>query len=437
MPFRVGPAEQKDVDYDEVYARVIAPAVEDAGLRAHRADEETLGGVFHKTMFERLALCEYAVADLSSANPNVFYELGVRHALRPWSTVLMFRDGAPLPLDVAEATALPYSARIMDDAAELGLLRTNLTRRLTDARSRKTDSPVHQLVAGLPVPDVDHRRVDLMLDAIERESAVAQTIAGAAKTGLEALRQVRDDLGDISEVESESVVGLLLAFRSVNGWREMIEIVDTMAPELAEVWLVREQYALALARQCRFDESVEILNALIRRRPNAESLGLLGGTYKRHWRTVRRASAVRAGSLLNRAADAYQRGFEIDLRDPYPGVNAVSLLRRAGRTEEADELAPVVRFCIRRRLAQPDPEYWDYACAIELALLTQESGVVDRYLGDLLTEMSELFQADTMLEGLEDMEELVSQSAAQEDLLAVRSEVEARRAEMVDESQDG
>jgi len=34
-------------------------------------------------MFERLILCEYAVADLTTANANVFYELGIRHAIRP------------------------------------------------------------------------------------------------------------------------------------------------------------------------------------------------------------------------------------------------------------------------------------------------------------------------------------------------------------------
>ena len=47
-------------------------------------------------MFERLVLCEYAVADLTTANANVFYELGVRHAVRPFSTVLLFgRRRAP------------------------------------------------------------------------------------------------------------------------------------------------------------------------------------------------------------------------------------------------------------------------------------------------------------------------------------------------------
>ena len=61
-------------------------------------------------MFERLILCEYAVADLTTANANVFYELGVRHAVRPWSTVLLFAEGgSQLPFDVAPLRALPYS----------------------------------------------------------------------------------------------------------------------------------------------------------------------------------------------------------------------------------------------------------------------------------------------------------------------------------------
>src|SRR5947208_13155732 len=52
--------------------------------------------IIHKPMFERLVLCEYAVADLTTANANVFYELGVRHAIRPRSTVLLDRKSTRL-----------------------------------------------------------------------------------------------------------------------------------------------------------------------------------------------------------------------------------------------------------------------------------------------------------------------------------------------------
>src|SRR6476646_193922 len=94
MPF----GKKKDdagrlIDFDQIYSEIIKPAVEDADLEPIRADEETVGGIIHKPMFERLMLCDYAVADLTTANANVFYELGIRHAARPWSTVLLFAEG--------------------------------------------------------------------------------------------------------------------------------------------------------------------------------------------------------------------------------------------------------------------------------------------------------------------------------------------------------
>ena len=81
------------IDFDAVYRDLIGPAMEEAQLEPLRADEEMTGGIIHKPVFERLILCECAVADLTTANANVFYELGIRHAVRPWSTVHMFSEG--------------------------------------------------------------------------------------------------------------------------------------------------------------------------------------------------------------------------------------------------------------------------------------------------------------------------------------------------------
>jgi len=111
----------KIIDFDAVYRELISPAIVDAGLEAIRADEERVGGIIHKPMFERLILCEFAVADLTTANANVFYELGVRHAVRPASTVLLFSGNSRLPFDVGLLRALPYwltSAGLPDRIAE-------------------------------------------------------------------------------------------------------------------------------------------------------------------------------------------------------------------------------------------------------------------------------------------------------------------------------
>ena len=54
------------VDFDSVYRSFINPAVGNADMEPVRADEETLNGIIHKPLYERLILCDYAVADLTT-----------------------------------------------------------------------------------------------------------------------------------------------------------------------------------------------------------------------------------------------------------------------------------------------------------------------------------------------------------------------------------
>src|SRR6202048_483136 len=163
MPFGQKPdAVGVMVDFDAVYRDLITPAREEAGMEPLRADEEMTGGIIHKPMFERLILCEYAVGDLTTANANVFYELGVRHAVRPWSTVLLYAGSSRLPFDVAPLRALPYklsSSGLPDDLAKC---RAELVKRLKEAQDSvtqsgaATDSPIYQLVEGFP--EIDHTK---------------------------------------------------------------------------------------------------------------------------------------------------------------------------------------------------------------------------------------------------------------------------------------
>ncbi|MCA3376309.1 MAG: hypothetical protein INF64_04195 [Roseomonas sp.] len=59
-------------------------------------------------MFERLAFCDLALADLTGANGNVFYELGVRHVTRPGATILVFAEATPPPFDLGPRQAIAY-----------------------------------------------------------------------------------------------------------------------------------------------------------------------------------------------------------------------------------------------------------------------------------------------------------------------------------------
>src|SRR5256885_16228426 len=136
MPFgtKRDPGGGPDIDFDAIYEQGLRPGIEAAKMDPVRADEERTGGIIHRAMFERLILCDFAVADLTTANANVFYELGVRHAVRPSSTVLLFGEGGRLPFDVAPLRALGYSLTGDGRPADATKARDTLSARLAEAR---------------------------------------------------------------------------------------------------------------------------------------------------------------------------------------------------------------------------------------------------------------------------------------------------------------
>ncbi len=403
MPFGRKPvAGGGEVDFDAVYRELIAPAVNGAGLEPLRADEEMSGGVIHTPMFERLILCEYAVADLSTANANVFYELGVRHALRPWSTILLFAEGGgQLTFDVAPLRALPY--RLGPDGIPVDTARTRqlLMERLVEAQTATPDSPLFQLVEDYP--DVDHTKTDVFRHRVEYSTRLKERLAAARGEGVEAVRAVEAELGEISRQESGVVIDLFLSYRAVQAWPEMIALVGRMAKPLAATVMVREQLALALNRNgCGEEAERVLLDLLDRRGPSSETYGILGRVYKDRWEAASGSGeSFLARGLLEKAIDAYLRGFEADWRDAYPGVNAVTLMElRDPPDPRRVELIPVVRYAVGRRIAAGRPDYWDHATRLELAVLARDEEAAGSALADALAAVCETWEPETTARNL-------------------------------------
>jgi hypothetical protein len=80
------------LDLDQSYLALIKPAVEAAGLKCIRADEIVHSGLIDVPMYEQLLNADVVVADISTSNRNALYELGVRHALRPYTTVIIAEE---------------------------------------------------------------------------------------------------------------------------------------------------------------------------------------------------------------------------------------------------------------------------------------------------------------------------------------------------------
>lgn len=404
MPFGRKPdAGGREIDFDSVYGELIKRAIDDAGLRPIRADEEAGGGIIHKPMFERLLLCEYAVADLTTANANVYYELGVRHTARPWSTVLLFAEGTRLPFDLSPMRAIPYRLSRAGTPAESAEDRKVLAAALQQARDRMADSPLFQLVDGLAPPDISRLRTDVFRDRVAYSEELKEKLAEARRNGIDALRSAASELGPISDLETGVAIDLLLSYRAVKAWPDMIELAEQMAEPLARSVMVREQYALALNRAGEGEKAEQVLLSLIEDRgPSSETLGILGRVYKDRWQAATEAGRkALARGLLDKAIDAYLTGFETDWRDAYPGINAVTLMElRDPPDPRQREILPVVTYSVNRRIESGEPDYWDHATLLELAVLSKDPNAAAAALADALASVREVWEPETTLRNL-------------------------------------
>lgn len=403
MPFGIkSNADGSMINFDRVYQDLISPAVRDAELEPLRADQEVIGGIIHKPMFERLILCPFAIADLTTANANVYYELGVRHAFKPFSTVQIIAEGSRLPFDVQMLRTIPYTlgADGVPDPAKVSATSSAITTFLKEARKGAKDSPIFQLVDGIPVPDLEHLKTDVFRNNVDYSEQVKAKLADArlSPQKADAVRAVEKALGNIADLDTGVAIDLMLSYRAVSAWNDMVNLIQQFSGPLAQTVMVREQLGLALNRLKRRDEAQQVLQKLIEERgPSSETCGILGRVYKDQWEDATKSgNTFLAKGYLDKAIKTYLRGFEADWRDAYPGINAITLMElRNPPDDRRKELIPVVRYAVRRKIEKGKPDYWDYATLLELAVLESNQEEATQSLSDALANVREKWEPET------------------------------------------
>lgn len=152
MPFGEKP-DQDDlpVDFNMVYQEIIKPAVTATGVECVRSDEIEGAGSIHKEMFERICYADIAVVDISILNPNVFYELGVRHALNPFSTVIIGDQKTieNIPFNIHGQRIISYNYQ---NKSSYETTRKEITSYIGEGlKTGKNDSPVFENIPKLKV----------------------------------------------------------------------------------------------------------------------------------------------------------------------------------------------------------------------------------------------------------------------------------------------
>jgi MAP3K TRAFs-binding domain len=432
MPFgsKTDPSGGPDIDFDRVYGSAIRPGIEDADMQPIRADEEELGGIIHRAMFERLLVCSYALADLTTSNANVLYELGVRHTARPGTTLTIYARSTPLPFDVRMLRTAPYE--LGEDngfaEAEAAKLRVSVGKHLATLRHANEqdgvrDSPLYELVPAWNPPPLaegaaesfraDVREAEKVKEQLNRLRIMSQE-QRQAQTVRDALVAIRARLLDDSTPDAGLLVKLMLVHRSISDWSGVIDVCGVMPAELARQVPIRQQRAFAYSRRSESamesgneaaagvdrSHALTILQELdAEQGPTSETSGLMGRIYKSQWlRSREQDPQGQARVFLRKALDAYRRGFDTDWRDVYPGINAVTLLGAWGGTgaeREKERLLPVVRFAAEQRLRAANPDYWDHATLLEVLVLMGEDEDADAMVDDVLVARSEGWQSES------------------------------------------
>jgi MAP3K TRAFs-binding domain len=355
----------RKLDLDKSYLNLIKPAAEEAGLQCIRADEIVHAGIIDVPMYEQLLTADVVVADVSTMNPNAFYELGVRHALRPYTTIIVAESELKFPFDVGHTVIRQYRHLGEDiGVSEARRFKNELSSAIRQimAEPKKDDSPVYTFLRLNPP-------IRIQEQVAAMQEGYAAPVADGSKN--ETLRTL------LNEAEAARASGKwAVAKMMLERVREEMEKKTQRGVTPVDSYIL-QQLALATYKadgsEAGLKEASVVLQELHPETSNdPETLGIWGAINKRLWEKTADRGA------LDRAINSYERGFY--LRDDYyNAINFAFLLNvRAAASSGDDRIAdrvaanrirrqviPVCRKLLQEPELSPSDRYWAIATMAE------------------------------------------------------------------------
>lgn len=190
----------RKLDLNKSYRLLIKPVVENKGIECVRADEIMHSGSIDVQMYNELLKADLVIADLSTANPNALYELGIRHALRPYTTIVISEDKLVYPFDLNHILISKYQ-HLGDaiDYEEVERFREALGNLIDEVIDKnESDSPVYTYLNSLIPPQTQQQIKESILEA----PSVSNLVQEEKGKALSIIIQEAEDAIDINDFES-------------------------------------------------------------------------------------------------------------------------------------------------------------------------------------------------------------------------------------------
>lgn len=393
-------------DFNSIYTQLIKPMLESAGFEPFRADEESASGDILTDMFQELLLADLVLADMSIDNANVFYELGIRHAFRKRGVVHIQAGRAYMPFDVFNVRTIPYHITpegvpdpefLEKDKAAIA----RVCRATWASEPERVHSPIFNLLTGLVEPDRRALHTPLATGFWREYNEWNERIT---------LAQQQKRIGDIllltEEIRNplikEDAIGEAGKALANLGRHELALSQYRKGLEVNPRNLTfRRQEAFHLNRLGRADEAIIKIEKLLADVPtDTEAIAFLGRIYKEMWyeswkwiqeKELRLQTAFESYHWLLKSFETYLKGYRVDLKEVYPGINALTLgtilVHLADKYDDKNEPDPEIQavygllpelrgaliFALETKAEEENPDYWALISLAELRVLTADA----------------------------------------------------------------
>jgi hypothetical protein len=328
-----------EFDFDLVETNLIKPAMKALQLTGGTTGEIFEAGEIREDMFSALLLADIVIADISIYNANVFYELGIRHALRDKITILIKSKGFDdTPFDIIGYRYVSYERANPEAALE------DLLKAIGESiNADRKDSPVFNLLPrlesqdpekyiALPVDFTDEVTLAKETKTVGKLALLAEEVNGFSWK-YAALRRIGNALFDLKAFDLAKTI-----------WEQILDYkpedilandrLATIYQRLADKEMANNTIG-AVAFYTRSDMAITKLlnNTDLGNNQRAEAYALKARNAKARWINTWRSkspeewgSSAIGSSFLTLAYDNYYHGFCEDQNHFYSGLNALGLL---------------------------------------------------------------------------------------------------------------